>query len=243
MHESQCHEVSSFLTLTYEQCSPVESLRYRDFQLFMKRLRKAHGSPVRFFMCGEYGENFGRPHFHACLFGIAFTDRKYIGDAGSGMKLYRSATLERLWPHGFSSVGNVTFESAAYVARYALKKVTGQAAVEHYRCVDLDTGEVVDRVPEFCHMSLKPGIGALWYERFHKGVFPRDWVVINGKRCRVPRYYDKMLKRADGFMLDDVKYARELDAMKWAHDNTVERLRVKEQVLHATVSFLPRRVT
>ena len=89
---------------------------YRHFQLFMKRLRKEFApTNIRFYMCGEYGEDFSRPHFHACLFNCFFGDRKRIPGGASGSPLYRSDILERLWPFGYSSIGDVTFESAAYV--------------------------------------------------------------------------------------------------------------------------------
>lgn len=120
MHEAKMHERNSFVTLTYKD-APV-SLQYRDYQLFMKRLVKARGS-CRFFCGGEYGEAGGRPHFHAVLFGVSFEDSRYLGKSPAGFKLYRSDALSELWKLGFSSVGAVSFESAAYVARYAVKKL------------------------------------------------------------------------------------------------------------------------
>lgn len=240
MHESQCHELSSFITLTYDDDHLTDDLCYRDFQLFMKRLRKAHGYPVRFFMSGEYGEQFQRPHFHAVLFGIGFADRKYIGHSGSGFKVYRSRVLERLWPFGFSSVGDVSFQSAAYVARYAVKKVYGDTAFNHYAVVDKETGEVRLRTPEFCRMSLKPGIGALWYERHKRQVFPRDYVIINGVKQKPPRYYIRKLKKENDDVFAEVSYNRVCYANDVAWDNTPERLMVKEKVLAATVGFLKR---
>jgi len=134
VHESQLHKENCFITLTYapEHLPQNSSLDYRDFQLFMKRLRKRFtGKSIRFYMCGEYGENFGRPHFHACIFGHNFDDLK-LWKTQNDVPLFRSKTLEELWPFGHSSVGTVTFESAAYVARYIMKKVTGDAAAEHY---------------------------------------------------------------------------------------------------------------
>lgn len=133
VHESKMHKDNCFITLTYatEHLPPDSSLHYPDFQKFMKRLRKKYGEGIRFYMCGEYGENFGRPHFHACLFGHNFTDLKLWKET-NGQKLYRSKELEQLWPFGHSSVGSVTFESAAYVARYIMKKITGEAAEQHY---------------------------------------------------------------------------------------------------------------
>ena len=108
------------------------SLNYKHFQDFMKRLRKSH-SGVRFYMCGEYGEDFSRPHYHALLFNCSFPDRKKHSTGDSGSVIYTSEALSKLWPFGFSSIGDVTFESAAYCSRYIMKKVTGDACEAELR--------------------------------------------------------------------------------------------------------------
>lgn len=232
------------MTLTYSDFNLASSsLVYRDFQLFMKRLRRALG-PVRFYMAGEYGDQFQRPHFHALLFGAHFADRKFLRKLPSGASIYTSALLEQLWPHGFSSVGDVTFESAAYVARYVMKKITGGGADEHYQLMHPDTGELVQRRPEFNRMSLKPGIGAKWFERYRSEVFGRqgdlDRVVINGVEMKPPKYYDKLLKRVDGFAQDHVAFMREKEAAGLGDDRTRERLEVRERVTVARLSYKKR---
>jgi hypothetical protein len=192
-------------------------------------------------MCGEYGEDFGRPHFHACLFNLDFPDRTVHSRTGSGFIIYRSAVLEKLWPFGFASVSDFSFETAAYVARYVMKKVTGDAADSHYRVVDPETGEVRSRTPEFNHMSLRPGIGAAWFAKYgFSDVVVRDAVVINGVEASVPRYYDKLLKRADSLRYDDIKTQRVLDAYRNKEDNTDTRLATKEIVTRARISSLKR---
>ena len=93
----------------------------------MKKLRKAlgkNGKRIRFFHCGEYGESTSRPHYHAIIFGYDFPDKKKWRTTDRGDILYRSPLLETLWDKGSSEIGSVTFESAAYVARYSLKKIT-----------------------------------------------------------------------------------------------------------------------
>lgn len=180
-----------FVTLTYSpDCLPVvggvPTLRPRDFQLFMKRLRKDSVSAVRFVQAGEYGR-LGRPHHHALLFNCSFPDLEFLRWTSARAKLWRSKTLERLWPLGYSSLGEVTFESAAYVARYTLKKLAGP-------CVEL----VGRREPEYMTMSLKPGIGAGWFEKFKGDVFPHDEVVSKGgRRFRPPRYFSTLFERED----------------------------------------------
>lgn len=238
VHESQMHANNVFVTLTFndEEVPDDYSLDHRYFQLFCKRLRKVNG-PFRYYMCGEYGEQFSRPHFHACLFGCWFDDRRPYRMLDSGSQLYTSETLERLWPHGFSSIGDVTFESAAYVARYIMKKISGQAAEQHYTAVDSETGEIFNRKPEYTRMSLKPGIGATWFEKYKKEVYPLDRVVVRGIEMKPPRFYDKLLKLDSNFLSDDIEYDRYVKAMKVAADNTPERLKTRETVAKSRLNF------
>lgn len=243
VHEASMHEQNCFITLTYsDEFVPYDGgLRYPDFQRFMKRLRKYFKHKVRFYMCGEYGETFGRPHFHACLFGLDFPDRVVFGTTDAGFNIFTSDILSSLWPYGFSSVADFSFESAAYVARYVMKKVTGDAAASHYEVYDHVSGEIFNRSPEFNHMSLRPGIGALWFERYGlSDVAVRDAVVVNGVECTVPRYYDKLLKRVDPLRYDDNKTQRVLDSYLVRDDNTDTRLEVKERVALARISSLRR---
>lgn len=242
LHESSLYKRNSFITLTYDDKHLPEngSLRYEDFQLFMKRLRKRFKYSIRFYMCGEYGENFGRPHFHACLFNHDFDDKVFWKTAGKGSKLYRSKALEELWPFGFSSVGDVNFESAAYVARYIMKKITGDAAATHYGVVDPETGEITQRVPEFNHMSLKPGIGARWLEKYSTDAYPLDYVIIRGRKVKPPKYYDRLFNRSEGLTFEEIQYERELEGRARFADNTDARLAVREQVATARLSLYKR---
>jgi hypothetical protein len=244
LHESKSHARNCFITLTYDDDHvPYDgSLDYTHYQLFMKRLRKALG-PARFYMCGEYGDDYGRPHYHACLFGVDFPDRVVQSRSGSGFFVYRSDLLSSLWPHGFSSVADFSFETAAYVARYVMKKITGQAGETHYDVVNTETGEIFSRTPEFCRMSLKPGIGALWFDRYGMSdVVVRDSVIVNGVEATVPRYYDKLLKRRDPMRYDDVKVKRALDNYARVSDNTDARLADKEEVVTARIRSLKRKL-
>ena len=194
-------------------------------------------------MAGEYGENFGRPHFHACLFGIDFDDKKLWKRTSANSMLYTSRDLEILWPFGYSSVGDVTFESAAYVARYIMKKVTGKNAKEHYTEIDSESGEIITRKPEFTKMSLKPGIGYEWYKQYTSDVYPHDYVIIRGKKVKPPKYYDKKYKIDQPYEFDELLYIREKSAKLHFEDNTPERLLVKEQVAKAKLQKLKRNLT
>lgn len=257
MHEASLYKNNCFITLTYDDdhLPSDRSLHYEDFQLFMKRFRKRFKGmeqsrnadarekfPIRFYMAGEYGENFGRPHFHACIFNFDFEDKKVWQRTQSGSKIYRSAALEELWPFGYSSIGEVNFASAAYVARYIMKKITGDASDEHYEELNLETGEVTRRTPEFNKMSLKPGIGADWFDQFREDVYPHDYVIVNGKKCKPPRFYDKKFAEEFPVEFDMLQWEREKQAKLRVEDNSPERLAVKEAVTEAKLSRLVRKL-
>lgn len=245
MHEASLYKDNCFITLTYDEEHLPEdySLHYDDFQRFMKRLRKRfQGKTIRFYMAGEYGENFGRPHFHACIFNLDFEDKYLWQKTESGSKIYRSKTLEELWPFGYSSIGEVNFQSAAYVARYIMKKVTGDMAEQHYEEVNFTTGEIIQRKPEFNKMSLKPGIGYKWYQKFKDDVYPHDYVIVNGKKCKPPKFYDKKYADDYPYEFDQLQWDREKSAKAQVFDNTPERLLVKEEVLKAKLSRLKRKL-
>jgi hypothetical protein len=258
MHEAQMHEENCFITLTYnnENLPEDNSLNYDHFQTFIRTLRdhfRWHEGKtgIRFYMAGEYGEQFGRPHYHACLFGINFSDRKFHKRTPSGSNIYVSKILESLWPYGYSSIGDVTFESAAYVARYIMKKQTGHQRddhgllpKDHYTWCNLETGEVHERKPEFNKMSLKPGIGATWLEKHLPDVYPNDFVEVRGKKTTPPKYYDKVYKKLAPFEFDDLQYERHLKALeKDKNEYTPERLEAKEIVQLAKLSKLKRNLT
>lgn len=219
VHEASLHEDNCFITLTYapEHLPSDGSLKLDHFQKFMKRLRKRFGKGIRFFHCGEYGENLGRPHYHAIVFGFDFPDRKFF-KSKAGVNLYTSEILQELWPFGFSTVGNVSFESACYVARYVMKKVNGE----------LSEGWYEGRKPEYVTMSRRPGIAAGWFKIYSSDVFPSDEVVLRGKVLTVPKFYGKLLEVDRMQELVRIKAKRKAKALLRKDDNTFERLRVKE---------------
>lgn len=229
MHEAAMHSANCFVTLTYgrDALPPDGSLEHRDFQLFLKRLRfEVFPQPVRFYMCGEYGPKHFRPHYHACLFGVDFrSDRVQAGKSKSGMVFYDSPQLARLWGHGRVSVQDLTRETAGYCARYIMKKQVGPGAQAAYV-----TPDGVIRRAEYAAMSLKPGIGAEWYKKFGRDVYPHDFVIADGSKVPPPRYYDKLLKRSGDAALDSVVFRRECRAREVAADNTDDRRLVREQV-------------
>lgn len=263
VHEAQLHQDNCFVTLTYnDENLPVGgTLIKKHFQDFMKRLRRKHLGKIQYFHCGEYGDlcrscrkvskrcdcaryepSPGRPHYHALLFGVRFPDILPFKKSADGSALFTSAALSSLWPLGFSTVGEVTFESAAYCARYIVKKISGEPAVAHYRSVVGETGEVIDRLPEYITMSLKPAIGKNWYGEFSSDVYPDDFVVIRGKRMKPPKYYDQLHDGNAPAAHAEIKQERRRFAATQSHNATPERLAVRKKVKEAQISNLKREI-
>lgn len=259
VHEASLYSKNCFITLTFNNESLDSrnnkySLDKSDFQLFMKRLRKRfHGVdsvvsesnpdgkifPIRFFHCGEYGELYGRPHYHACLFNFDFPDKVFLKRKNDN-DYYTSESLSELWPYGFSVIGDVTFDSAAYVARYIMKKVTGDDADEHYNLLDVSTGEVFTRIPEYTTMSRMPGIGKRWIQEYLTSVYPRDAVRINGQSVKPPRYYDSFLESEFPDDFSEIKSRRKENARVNSYDNGLLRLAQKEYCKKQQISLLKR---
>lgn len=242
-HESTMHQSNCFLTLTFsDKYLPQDgSVRIRDCQLFLKRLRKfAFPEKLRYAYCGEYGELFLRPHYHFLIFGFDFKD-KYLWTERNGVRLFRSQVLERLWPFGNSLIGSVTFESAAYVARYMLKKQKGKDSWLKYSEIDSSTGEILlERSKEFFQTSRRPGIGRPWLDKYVGDVYPKDYFTIQGRELSPPRFYDNFFEKIDPLRLDDIKAERELSASRFKFDQTPDRLTVKEKVKLAEIRSLTR---
>lgn len=250
MHEASLYDSNCFVTLTYddEHLPLNRSLDVSELSDFMKRLRKRYGRPgIRFFGCGEYGPVNLRPHYHALVFNHAFEDRVPFKETEAGSLIYVSQDLQKLWPKGYSSVTDVTFKSASYVARYNLKKALAP--------VKLPEG----LRPEFVNMSRGSkklgtgGIGRGWYDKFKGDVFPSDEVILSGGiRLKPPRFYDNLLDREDPDLYNSLKLKRKANGLKMVplvlptgktilvNDNDSFRLPVKEEVFRASIAQLKR---
>lgn len=243
VHEASLYDHNCFITLTFDSDNLNESgsLDKRDFVLFMKRLRFrfSEWKKIRYFHCGEYGEQFGRPHHHACLFNFDFPDKVFKRNAVDGSRVYTSKILSELWPYGFHEIGSVTFESAAYVARYILKKINGDQAQEHYLKCD-EQGNFVEIEPEYVTMSRRPGVGRGWYEKFSSDVFPHDYVVLrNGVKCKPPKYYSRQFELTNPDEFSRLRLTKMEEAKANPH-NSPERLLVREDVQLQTLKTLKR---
>ncbi len=238
MHEASLYDDNCFLTLTFDdehlvKMCPDLSLDRKHMQDFMKRLRQRFDDrKIRVYYCGEYGDDYGRPHYHLCLFNLDFEDKVHWKNVGD-FPYYNSKILSELWTFGHSVISDLTFDSAAYVARYCTKKITGDAAKDHYG----------SRLPEFGQASLKPGIGRDWYDKFGMSdIFPRDECVVNGVITKPPRYYDKRLEVSDPCLYEKIKLRRKEQGMEKVEDNTHDRLIVKEKCMNAKMKCLVRKL-
>lgn len=212
VQEASLHQSNECLTLTYDDAHLPEnnSLQESDVQKFFKRLRKSFPeADPRYYYCGEYGDRGGRPHYHVLLFNFAFQDK--IPFSGEGDRLLSlSETLRKLWGHGNVLIGVVTPESAAYVARYVLKKQAKKKFIKD------------GRTPEYTRMSRNPGLGAGWIDQFKSDVYPSSEMIHDGKRYSVPRYYDSRVERLDPALVENSKELRALAA-----DRRLLRVRLK----------------
>lgn len=242
MHENKMHKFSCFATFTYSDDNlPVNGvLHYPDYQAMMKRLRYHYG-PVRFYMAGEYGEVNWRPHYHALLFGYRPDDMKYWSKATANKgNLFESPSLESIWGLGRVLIGDVTYESANYVARYCLKKVTGVTADDYYTRISASTGEIYQLPREFCQMSRRPGIGASFLEKYASDIYQSDSVIMRGREKKVPKYYDKWFAETFPDEFAELQLDRSARAARHREDQTWQRLETTEEVAAARLSFLQR---
>lgn len=233
VHEAKLHVDNCFVTLTYapEHLPKDGSLCRKHIQDFIKRLRRRFDDrKIRVFYCGEYGDKLMRPHYHLCLFNCDFPDRERWRKVND-FWYFTSGILTDLWSFGHSTVCDFSFDTAAYVARYCTKKINGSQAEEHYG----------GRLPEFAGMSLKPGIGKPWFDKYSKtDLFPHDNVVVRGAKSKPPRYYDILRERYDPEGFAKAKEARKELGESRASNSTFKRLATRLKCLEARTRMLVR---
>lgn len=228
-HEAQLHQQNCFITLTYDdQHLPEHGSLYKPHLTdFWKRLRH-HCGPFRYYACGEYGETTQRAHYHACLFGIDFNDKTPLRRIGEHV-LYISEKLTNIWGHGNTSIGSLTFETAAYTARYVTKKLSkGQS---RFVRLDNETGEIIPLVQPFAVMSLRPAIGSEWLHKYAKDVYgaDKDSITVRGIKMKPAKYYDALYDKIDNEHMAVIKSKR-ANSFEGATD---AELRAREKIAHA----------
>lgn len=254
-HETQMQEEagnpSIFLTLTFddEHLPTDESINKKHIQKFIKRLRKKYtGRKISYYAVGEYGEKSRRPHYHLIIFNCEFKDKE-LWTVKNGHSIYTSEILTRLWsdpdthkPYGFANYGSVTYESAAYVARYSTKKQYGTKAKDHYTHVTR-YGELVDLTPEFALMSTKPPIGLSWLNKYGSDIFPSDYVLRSGKNRKiiqkVPTFYYRKLQELDPETASAVREKR-IEKISSGTQLSYDRLQAAKKIFLAKTKNLKR---
>lgn len=175
MDELRYHDSACFATLTYDKEHLDELLEENEYHLtlvksdlqkFFKRLRKER--KVRFFATGEYGDSFGRPHFHAIIFGVAPNE---------------SDLIEKHWQKGFVKLGTVTEDSCAYVCKYMTKKIKGAEAVREWK----EKNPGIEQ--EFVLMSRRPGIGGEPSPELIRFMQENGFVWRKTQKSAIPRYW------------------------------------------------------
>lgn len=239
MHEASLYQNNCFITLTYneENLPQNNSLDKKAFPKFIRSLRqKNKGTKIRYYACGEYGDHFGRPHYHAILFNYYPHDTVHLKK-----QLYTSKSISEAWLNkGHASVGMVTFQSAAYVSNYVQKKINGKQKLEHY--TNTKTGEW--REPEFSLMSRKPGIGKKWYDKYYKDIYQtgKDGLHMNGKFMKPPKYYDTKYNEDYPELMEILKQKRIEKFEEIAHLFTPESLVAAEHTHKARMSLYKRKL-
>lgn len=231
MHEASFWDDNSFITLTYndKNYTTCREEQKRNLQLFMKSLRKEvykkYGKHIRYYSCIEYGEINARCHYHIAIFNHNFPDRiPYSYNQKN--TIFRSPELEKIWKKGFSTVGDLTTESAGYIARYMLKKQKGKEKID-------------ESIQPIAMMSRRPGIGKKAFEKYHKNWYVIDAVTDKGQKKKIPRYYDKLLEKEDEEEYRRVKVKREIKKSK--KDNKDERRLEQEGEYRKKVTKLLKR--
>lgn len=243
VHETLTAPASCFLTLTYrdEDLPDGGNLDKTHWQGFFKRLRYYCG-PLRFFHCGEYGSKSGRPHYHALVFGQDFRGSRwrsrFYGKGKLGDELFRSEFLEdQVWKFGQVVIGEASFKSAAYVARYVTKRQPSNLFEgEGYKRSDFAKwkarleGVRASRVPEYATMSRRPGLGYDFFQEHWRQIYAKDSVWIDGRLMQPPPYYDALLERRDPALLDAVR-AKRLEKLREPDSDARRKARWKHRAL------------
>lgn len=211
-----------FLTLTYDDANlPTNGgLCIDDWQNFFKRFRRRYpGRTLRYLHCGEYGERFGRPHYHAAVFGADAREGARVFPSDKG-ELWESPILDACWKKGIAVAAPLTMASVAYVAGYVYKKMrqaehaaeSSTFAMEHGPLHDPLASRKAIGIPgrrqEYTTVSRGRGLGTDWFNRYWADVYPSDEIFIQGKRYKPPKFYDKLLRERDPVLYDRVMAKR-----------------------------------
>lgn len=209
----------------------VETLRYEDFQEFKKRLLRYWDyhykeKDIRFYMCGEYGDKRGRPHYHAIFFNLNIRDKEFHKYSDEGFPLFTSKIIEKLWGKGWVQINEVNEKTCAYVARYILKKQKGKGSKQYY--------EAMGKVPEFTKCSNRPGIANNYYQKHKDDIYEYDKLVLKtnsgAQQIKPSSYYDRLFDADEHEKMEEIKERRkDLAEKRQATINRVSGLTIDQQ--------------
>lgn len=218
------HDQNWFLTLTYDQehlprsnlildeetgevvDSPFHSLVKKDMQDFMKRLRFNSGQHIRFYLAGEYGDETFRPHYHLILFGLKLDDLNLFKYSSEGFPYFTSEFIRKCWNKGNHFVCEFSWQTAAYVSRYVVKKLKGRDA-RFYEDFSIQ--------PPFVLMSTHPGLARNFYDANKDYIYRFDGFYLSnheGIKVKPPRYFDRLYDLDFPEDMEEVKRRRKIVA-------------------------------
>lgn len=247
-HEARLWPVNAWLTITYDEANLPwdQSLNLRHWQLFIKHLRRDLAPrQIRFIAQGEYGDQTGRPHYHAVVFNYSSGDLKIWKPRDGMAPIFLAPRLTALWKKG--NVFESPFEPgcANYIAAHCVKRLSQEKAEESglLQRLHLQTGEWITARPEFWVMSRRPGIGAGYFDRYADELWTHDSVILHNREASVPRYYNRLMEEADPERYARLRDARVAEARKPDRraNNTPARLASREQVTKARLNLKPKR--
>ena len=247
-HDSSLNKENSFITLTFnDKYLPNDHGVHReDVVQFIKRLRRRTGKKFKTFYCGEYGEKYSRPHYHIILLGYDFPDKQFLKTSPSGNTLWESKRLTKTWSDpktkeskGWANIGEVTYDSAGYVARYCMKKQKDHRKYEFVDGYDEETGEIYKHNLPSEFIGMSQGIGKTWHDIF-KTDTDKDYITQNGYKHKIPRYYDKQREKTDPESLEKLKEERQRKALENESENTKSRLVQKATIKEVQNKMLKR---
>lgn len=192
-----------------EKPEAVNVLNMDDMTRFWKRLRKKQDK-IRYFYCGEYGENTARPHYHAIIYGLQMPDLEKVKGRN---QYYSSKMLEETWGLGQVTIAYAEPGTYNYVAGYVTKKMHGNDKQEY--------AEIGLPAPYAC-MSRRPGIGMDWLETNIDKLYEQPHIQLAGKTAPIPRAFDKIMEERDPERLWRAKQRRQQSAI-WATQQQMQQ--------------------
>jgi len=145
------------------------------------KIRSVTFKEIKQVMCGEYGDTFGRKHFHGIIFNHSFDDVEFTGHySKKGNPIYTSKSLQEVWKKGFVQVEEVTFDLALYVGSYVTDK--------------LDDPEAHHGHSKKQYGRFGRGIGLSWISKYWRDVLVSGRVKLLDREFPVPRYFAKKIR-------------------------------------------------